>query len=956
LKTLPTNVSNNYLLTGSRPRLFINIANAGKSWATTKDLSGFTNRIYKGVSISEKVDNIGGMSIVSDANLSVLKLGESIKFYDEVIIYPRPQGVNVGAGYIYSSSGLSYLNARNSTVGANTAYSSFIVGQNLSGSTFYVYRGYLQFNIPYTLTSCEDAYIDFTFQNESLQDFSFKLLQGNWTTGSIGLPTFNDFYMWKASGEYVETPTYKVLNEPQNSSDEPSFTTRLRFNKAGRDIIVSKAGLVLKLMLISENDRVAQAPTTGEYITFSVIKDSTPSLKLIYNTVLPDNQRARIYLGFEDKLTALPNNISALLNVWSGVVDEWGFTEKELALKLRHDDFKYNRKLTTNILTTDEFPNLPDENTGKIKPIVFGDFTIATRGFKDYICKFTNTFHDVYIEAVDFFKSYKISDINTDVIFGTYLASEYDLKTGVLGPPMLWEDSIKAIVTTAFSSAYGGGVGRSYLTWGHHNYFPYTLGSENYPALGMSPIIFKKINYISNTTITQPTYSQDDDADNWSIFNGANDEWYGENYDSWGLSGMFDTMALIIDVRARFGFHYNYLKVAYIVKNDAGGTIVSSDMAINTNGQSLVYIQNVTGLNVNVEITITGDAGVGVWDDSRPIDFRNICVARGFSGTLGNIVYFSGAGVYDEDDGTFTGEAGKLLENPVSLIKWFAMKKGTLDSSQIDDSFTEALSDLSVWKFAFQWSSDLNIDNVFPFGGSKSIIGELAKQCKSTVIWNNLGKLEMNVFNIENGFAHSLNNVPRDLDIFELSGSPDATSITKHPIYSYNMELVSLDEVYNDFVLKYGQNYATNEYNNVLYMTNGDGDSSLVETNMTESYLENSQTLSTLKYFTSHSYNIIHTTNTLEFEAWAIRDEATANKLLQYLIEWYTKRRWIVSLTTGLNALCFEIGDFINVRIADVQYQFGIASMNVKKWKITGIEQNLAEGKMKLEVIESETY
>jgi len=952
LKTLPSNVSNNYLLVGNRPRLFLNIENASKSWASTNDLSGYTNRISKGVSISERIDSIGGMSIVSNANVSILKLGESIKFYEEATIYPFSQGGILGAGMLNSINS-TYTLSRNANYANSASYSSVGVGQSYY-STYRTTRAYFQYNLAdYSISTCEDAFICLSLSNDSsVTDFDFKLYEGTWLIGSLGPTTFKKFDGWASSGEYVGTQ----LNLSFNSS-EIENTVYLRLNKDGRDLIVSESGSILKLMLISENDRAYTSPTDNEFAIFNSILNSTPYLKLIYNTVLPDNQRSRIYLGFEDKSTGLPTDISSMLNVWSGVVDEWGFTEKELELKLRHDDFKYNEKLTTDLITIDNYPKCDKENIGKVKSIVIGDLT-SIEHLKRLGSFLNETDTDNRYGNDDFVKGF-IYD-NTMTLAAVF--SSHALKSAGFFWA-IWESSIESFVLLCGDlTAVVGADGEYSISSGDASKFPYRMILDSTTNTTVQPmqafVPFHQQDFNQGGSLISGENAVDSDYTNWSLLDRNNESAeYLSQYAQWGVSNkQEEDIAIIIETLAESGYVSDAIQISFYVYKDDGTALEQVDNYINTDGQHIYYYSDSDLSEEYINILIVVQAVKDI--SAKPCKFRNICIAKAYSKEVPNKVYMKCQGIADDDDGTYTGTANTLIENPISIMKWFAMVKGSLSSSNIHSSFSDAMDNLSDWKFAFQWSEDLGIDYIFPFGGKKSIIGELAKQCKSSVWWNNEGELKINVFDISTGFANSKSDVPDSLDIFELSGSPSSNILTKNPIFSYTMEMSSIDEVYNDFILRYGQNYATNEYNKIFYMTNGEGIVANVETNLTdyEADLENSQTLANLEYYTSHSYNNIHTTNTLEFEAWAIRDDATAAKLLQYFIEWYTKRRWKVSLITGLNGLAFEIGDFVNLRFFDIEYQFGTATMNCKKWKIIGIEPELSEAKIKLEVIESETY
>ncbi len=969
-----TNITGNYLKTGNSPRFFVHVATSERKWATAA-ANDYTNRIQGIQSITDQIDAFGGMGTVSAANVDVLKLGEEIKFYSSASIFPKPQGPSVGAGRIYNSKS-TYATARGATEGSLPAYTSMNVGQAfVSIPSYYVHRSFIQYDLSTvspTITSCEEAYLSIRgLADVSDTDFSIYVVQGEWTVGSIGPSTFggdgDSFDGWVAgTADYTGT----ILNEAYSTLTQFSLTETnyIRFNRAGRQAIVDNAGSVLRLMLLSSRDYGYDAtPTGNEYVRFMVSEaNDSPMLELIYNAVKPDNERARIYLCYNDATTGIPTSVSSMLNVWSGVVDSWALDQKLLSLDMRHDDFKRNVKLNSNIMDNNEFANIPDENIGKVKPIVIGDFTTTTRGFRDYICSFTNTYYDTTTEAVDFFKGYQVSDINTDVLFGTYMVSEYAL-SNTSSLPILWESSIEAPVTTTVHWSYAA-TGQYYLVWGINAYFPYVLSSENYPSLGRAPIIVKKIHYIEDTAITNPTYSQDNDATNWSIINHKDDAWIGENYDSWGISGMFDTLALIIETQAISGYSTNFLRFAYVVYKEDGTALVNTNVEIDTDGQHIVYINNtsVPTSKVNVRIVINGGADAGDFNPSYSIRFRNICVARGFSADFGTEVYFSGDGIADTG-GTYTGNGTALIENPSDIIRWFVMVKGGLSSGEIDSSFTTTRTDLSSWKFAFQFGEYNEKENLFNYGGQQGLVDALAEQCNSTVWWDNNGTLKMHIFDITDGFPTSATDVPADLDIFEYEGSPVSSALTRHPLYSFNLSRMMVDETYNDFVLKYRQNYATGDYDSVLTFGNGLGVAATVitDTNIDSDYLKTSTplfstaalALQELADLTSSCYtDLVDTTNTLVFEAWAIRDEQTATRLLQKLIEWHSRRRFKITLTTGLNAIAFELGDFINVRTDDIEDQFGTAFMYCKKWKIIKLSTDLVGCKIEIEAVEADIY
>ena len=168
-----------------------------------------------------------------------------------------------------------------------------------------------------------------------------------------------------------------------------------------------------------------------------------------------------------------------------------------------------------------------------------------------------------------------------------------------------------------------------------------------------------------------------------------------------------------------------------------------------------------------------------------------------------------------------------------------------------------------------------------------------------------------------------------------------------HP--EFQLSHIGMGEVKNDFVLKYKYDYGRKEFVESLYMTNGEGTVGSVNTNITASNLDvttltpsaDATGLTALKTLCADSYTEIGSTNTLEFEAWAIRDEATATKLLQFYIERLTKLRAIIDFPADESMLEHEVGDIINVRHDRLYDRYGTGTTVNKKWEIIRTVHNL---------------
>ena len=960
-----TNITRNYLKTGNSPRFFVHVATSERKWATVA-ANSYTNRIQRVQSITDQIDAFGGMGTVSSASVDILKLGEEIKFYNSATLYPKDQGANVGAGRIYDRDDV-YLTTRGQIVGDVCSFVTMIVGRRYSVSSPYytTYRSFVQFDLSTLttpLTTCEEAYLNLSGTlDSSATDFELYLVRGLWLTGGLSASEFDSFSGWAGSGtNYTGT----ILNETFSTSAHysTSATNRIRFNRAGRQEIVDYAGGVLKLMILSSRDYTYTAALTGdEMVRFAVVEDSTPTLELIYNTVKPDNERARIYLCYNDASSGIPAAVSSMLNVWSGVVDNWALDQKTLSLDMRHDDFKRNTKLTADVIKREDtgYAYCPDDNIGKAIPVVIGDFTGDFRHSRSFGSFIEKTGSNRWGNG-DHIKGYvydeQSADLQKKIVFAGHAFKTIGTYIG------MYDISLESIVPIPGTVATTG-VGKVVLTVGSTATFPYVLNLNSANKTVLNPIAtdipcFAPI--ASYATLYNPMYAIDNNSTNYATLTGAGIGRYSVN--SFSSPGTIeDPVAIVMESYSTGGYtaggaHFS----ATWLKADGTGAAGSSDIFMNADAQYVYYANNIDqryGALILVHVT-------SGYSDIKPFGYRNIAVYSGYVATSPIEVYMRCSGVADDASGTYTGipTTLPLIENPSDVIRWFAMVKGGYTAGEIDSSFTTARADLSGWEFAFQWNDDAGIENLFNFEGQKGIVDELAAQCNSIVWENHEGKLKMRVFDPTDAFPVSGTDVPADLDMFEYEGSPSSGSLTRHPIFSFNLSRMTVDETYNDFVLKYKQNYATNGYDSVLTIDNGLGVSGSVSHNITSSNLRltspwfntAAKALTELKDLTSSCYTDINTTNTLVHEAWAIRDAATATKLLQKLVEWHARRRFKITLTTGLNALRYELGDFINVRTDDIEDQFGTASMNCKKWKITKLTTDLSACKIELEAIEAD--
>jgi hypothetical protein len=278
--------------------------------------------------------------------------------------------------------------------------------------------------------------------------------------------------------------------------------------------------------------------------------------------------------------------------------------------------------------------------------------------------------------------------------------------------------------------------------------------------------------------------------------------------------------------------------------------------------------------------------------------------------------------------------AGNLIENPIHIIESIARDEMGLDNSSIDvTAFDTAATARSGMKYAFQ---------LLERKPARDILNDLALQCGAFLWWDEQDRLTVKVFDATAKFPNSRTDIPANLDIFS-TGLPANGAFTQHPIIEYPDDFISrvpLDDVANDFVINYAKNYATGEYSKTLTV-NKDGHN-----------LSNSTLGAILKGLCVASEAAIQTRNTYTLDAWAIRDDATAEALMQHLVTRKYRRWTVLHFVGGFDCLPFEPGDFVNVRDARISDLYGVARANRKKWMIVKLNPDLNRDRYDLTLIE----
>jgi len=968
MKTLVTNAANNYLKSGVIPRIFVSIPEANLLLGT-QIFGSYEDSLKSCGTITHSIEPFGGMAKVSGVEIANLELGDNVTFCSTEDVSPLGEGTEPkGAGRIIKrgDTGDSYATVRGASTG-DFGTPSVAVGQKYypGEDQYYTYRGCMQFEIPSELNTCEDAAIAiYGSADMSDTDFEIYVIEGTWDTWKTG-EIYKSFDGWK-SGDTAyddsETDGSPKLNETWHThsfSVSASTPNYIRLNLIGRELIESKKGSTLKLLLLSKRDFEATTPTGDEFVKFKV---DDIKLKLRYNTDILYNKEAIVYLAFADSGNSLSglSDVSDMQRIWTGVVDDYSINEYTLNLSLRQNNFKKNIVIPRSIINVDDFSDCPEENIGKPYPIVYGDFTTssadlkhdngigyfeanASYSFPSYQFGYTTNFLKGLVVQKTHPKKVLLSETcMKDKANPYYLMNKSRGKYEILAvEPSTDTPSDEEVIETLNVPEL---------------YFPGDLIINNYNPV--QTVLPSKIDTYGSPT--NPERAYDSDPNNYAEYSALNDTiyFYFDDVLNVPIGRWF---SIVCYVSYEGGAADPSLQVELQYSKDGGSTWNNWDYGIDYANLSSGQNYWRKGFNASSTFMITSFSQIRfyIWRNSvsggGTCRLYNVCIVSSYGSSEYTFVSTSGQGRYAED--ATIAPIDTLYENPSHIIESIGRDEMGLDSDSLNETlFDAAVTDLSGWKMAFQ---------ILDRKDTSKILDELAKQSKSRLYWDEQDKLAIKVFDEDESFpnANSLTgNVPDDLDIFDEDADISDNIFSQHPILEsgegvvpFELFKMGADETKNDFVLYYKKNYATGEYEKNLYITNGAGVEADVETNITEAYLENGQDLSStgnLKQLCADCYNELSTTNTWEYKADYIRDDATANKLLQHYVERLTKNRWKVRFTTGLNGIAHDVGDLINVRHHRIRGIFGTPTTNVKKWEIIKIDFDLENYNIVIEAIE----
>ena len=208
----------------------------------------------------------------------------------------------------------------------------------------------------------------------------------------------------------------------------------------------------------------------------------------------------------------------------------------------------------------------------------------------------------------------------------------------------------------------------------------------------------------------------------------------------------------------------------------------------------------------------------------------------------------------DDGSGTYTGSAAALIETPTDAIMHIAANDlaiGDIDAA----SFATARVVLSAWKHAYSQARQIS---------SQDLFASLGYQSKS-----------FSYFGADRNFK-----VVTVGDTYENSDRKIDFSAVRQPIFKRS----DLRNLYTKVVIHYSKNYATGEFESLTSASDA--------TQQTR-------------------YNVTESQSTLEVQADAIRDAATAGLLRDYLLKQWKQPHNLFEGTLPVEHLDLDIGDVL---------------------------------------------
>ena len=268
---------------------------------------------------------------------------------------------------------------------------------------------------------------------------------------------------------------------------------------------------------------------------------------------------------------------------------------------------------------------------------------------------------------------------------------------------------------------------------------------------------------------------------------------------------------------------------------------------------------------------------------------------------------------------------GKII-NPVGVIESIVQDElitggGGTSIDVNTDSFDAAYDMRSGWQFDV---------SVFEQVRAFDLLNDLAFQSGCKVFFNFNKELTIKAFDNSNSidayFVSEPTGLQESLNYGHITGL-----LELQPTY--------LDDMYNAVQVNYQYDYAKGIYLSNVYVNSSTSNWATVTDTTAIAYCAAAET----------NYGV--TNKKYTFDARAIQDTTTAERLCNHIADRLTRRLYYARFQTGLDGIQIELGDFVNIQHHLVNTMWP-SSYATKKWEVVGIKFLGAEMSYEITAIE----
>lgn len=611
-----------------------------------------------------------------------------------------------------------------------------------------------------------------------------------------------------------------------------------------------------------------------------------------------ENRRVELRLIFADKVDPFWSNAAPLFRGYVQGVPSWD--AQQITFKCTGGWKKWGRKIPQRILDTTLFPLLVQENLRKPIPIIYGDWTEGYIGnatleqvgglnksgiASNYSILGSNIRHR------DYFRGYFLRPFGEGVmnfwawdVFGSHdmklihIPYEDVEKFYYLADRKMWARlSVRHSGTYTFGEEYEG-----LFCQGAFLYLTPSQGQRVYCDL--IPVVDE-----TNTSgATNAAYASDEDALNYCTL------------DANGEVAAFETRSDNGEGDPPYGLHLKYYvaavnrsddKLQYRVLSDSGTVIDWTDVGGYGSLQDVAldgYLpinDSENGIYTGIKIQFKY---VDVGGHDSGCEFRLYVVFLQITEKISEppaVIYVSGKGRMfgswiDDAGHSNSFNAGDLIENAAYVMESLLIDEAGAATSNLQLASFDSLATLrSSYKAARQLLEQRDLFD---------LLAEVCHEFAFACIEAPDGKFALRKIGAT---ADAVTTYGRD------------TFLMKGQDTSFTIGRLDVKEIYNDFILRYKVNMATGEPEKMLFVRHPDEAGYEEEwTNLTSDREDTWEICAT-------AYVNFQQVNLWEHTALWIRDDATAELFLKWIINRLTRRRHTVSFTAPLAALALELCD-----------------------------------------------